>query len=524
MDSSTLKWGYSTGGFSDVLPILKSVSSLQNKLDTEKGYSTRGQLTLVITGRDNFKTLIQNNYLKNRRINRKDGFTVSGFLYSDYAQTFSGKILDWSRKGDELTITIGDDMMVDAQKKIPVENSTKTQYLDYRNTNPVDIIQNILGTQLAIPAGQIDTTKFDSEQTNWLSSHAFDRVLTKPEQANKYLNELQMETNSFIIHDGEKITFKVFAPPLPGQTIEEWTDNLNILSGSFNEKSGYQDNFYNRVVVYYDYDESNSDNPENYEAAVIAVDAASQGSSQWSEIKTREVKSKWIRTHTYTQPSNITGVVVYHVSAANGIGTGTLTYNYANNTLQWTAPGGAIGEAIKVSKDGLFQVFDTDKTKWARVIVTTVSLPGGNQTDTITISALQGTTYATFLAQKLLNRYRDPVAIVDMDIDLNNVAYNSVFIKPTDLKDLTTDEAANKGYSTWAQERMLLTSVRPDFSAAKVDIEAIQTKLYLRYGFIAPAGQPDYPSATAAQKERAYIGRASDNKVNAGTEEGYVVW
>ena len=60
----------------------------------------------------------------------------------------------------------------------------------------------------------------------------------------------------------------------------------------------------------------------------------------------------------------------------------------------------------------------------------------------------------------------------------------------------------------------MLTSVRPDFQASKVSIEAVQTKMYRKYGFIAPAGYPDYPSATTAQREYAFIGRASDNKVN----------
>ncbi|MBI5599656.1 MAG: hypothetical protein HY890_07970 [Deltaproteobacteria bacterium] len=523
LDSGTLKWGYSTGGFTDVLPILKSVSSLQNKLDTESGYSTRGQLTLVITGRDNFKTLIKDNYLKNRRIARKDGFVISGFAYSDYAQTFTGRILDWTRKGDELTITIGDDLAIDAKKKIPVENATKTQYLDYRNMNPVDIMQNILKTQLGISASLVDDTQFDGEQGNWLNGWVFDRVLTKPEEANKYLNELQLETNSFIIHDGEKITYKVFAPPLPGQTIEEWTDAYNLLRESFSIESGYKDNFFNRVVLYYDYDESGNDKPENFETIAIAADAASQGASQWAEIKTKEIKSRWIRTRTFTQPTNITGAVLYHVSVANGAGSGTLTFNYANNTLKWTAPGGAIGAAITLSNDGLYQVYDADQTKYARVIVTKASLPVTNQSDTITLSALNGAAYAAAIAQKILSRYRDPSATVGFDIDINGVAYNSVFIKPTDLKDLTTDEACNKGSNTWSKERMLLTLVRPDYQASKVHVEALQTKMYRRYGFIAPAGYPDYPSASASQKERAFIGNSA-NKVNGGTEDGYYIW
>ncbi|VAV82529.1 hypothetical protein MNBD_DELTA01-1625 [hydrothermal vent metagenome] len=523
LDSSTLKFGYTTGGFSDVQPVLKSVSSLQNKLDTESGFATLGQITFVITGRENFRGLIQNNYLKNRRVTRKDGF--AGLLYSEYASTFTGMILDWSRKGDELTITVADEG-VKTTKKIPVENATKTQYLDYRNMNPVDIIQDILKNQLGISASFVDDTQFDIEQDLWLSYWTFDRVLTSPKGAIKYLSELQQETNSFIVHDGEKITFKVFAPPVPGQSPDEWTDARHILKDSLSQKSGYKDGFFNRVIVYYDYDESGSDKEENFEAAIIAVDAASQSSGEWDEVKTKTIKSKWIRTLTYSAVSNITGLTLYHVSTANGAGSGTLTYDYGANTLTWTAPGGTAGEAVKLSKDGKFQIFDIDKTKWVRVIVEAASLPASNQSDTITITALQGTSFATNLASQLLRRYRYPVSTVSFSVDINHVSNGGNYLKPTDLVDLTTDEAGEKGESSWNKTRLMLTGLRPDFAGAKIKIDAIDTGMTKRYGFIAPAGYPDYDTASDEQRERAFIGRASDNNLYDGSAyvDGYYIW
>lgn len=520
LDTGIKKYGFGRGNIPEITPIIQSVSSLQNKLDAKSGFSTRGNITFSITGRDNFKNMLSGEYLKNRRVVVRQGFIAPGFDYSDYAEVFAGRITDWSRKGDELTITASDDM-IDASMKIPEENSTKTQYADYRNTNPVDIMKDILLTKLGIGAAYVDENAFDTERDNWLNGWRFDRVITEPKEAQDYLNELQIETNSFLVHDGMRIVFKVFAPPVPGQSIEEWTDGFNIQSRSFSEKSGYKDNFFNRVVFYFDYDESGSDKEENFESAVIALDAASQGSTQWDETKTKTIKSKWMRSFTYGQPVNITGVVLYHVSRANGAGTGYLTYNYANNTLQWTAPGGTIGEAVKLSKDGKEQVFSSDKTKWARVVVTTASLPASDKSDSIAITALNGQAYASDIAQKLLNRYRDPVATVAFDVDMNNIAWASKLIKPTDIKDITTDEACVKGGSTWVKERVMLTSVRPEKD--KVSIEVIQTKMYRRYGFIAPAGTPDYDSATAAQKEYAFIGDAN-NKVGAALEDGYYIW
>lgn len=520
LDSGTIKLGTHRAGFADVTPCVKSVSSLQNKLDTKNGFTTRGYLTVTIMGRDNFKELIANNYLKNRRITRRDGFV--GLAYTDFVATYNGKIADWSRKGDELTLTIADDFF-DTTKKVPAENATKTQYLDYRSTHPVNIMTDLLLTRLSIASGLVNSTQFANEKDTWLSGWAFDRVLTEPKEAIEYLNELQQETNSYIIHDGEKIGYKVFAPPTPGQTVEEWRDGVEILEDSLACKSGYKDAFYNRVVVYYDYDESGSDGEANFESVVIAADAASQDTSQWNEVTTKVIKSKWMRSRTYAQPVNVTGVKLCHVSRNNGTGNGILSYTAATQSLTWTPPGATVGEAVQVTMDGKYQVFGADKTKWVRAIVTAASLPGGDQIDSISITALSGESHATTLAQKHLSRYRNPVSIVSFEIDWNMIANGNNFVKPTDLFDLTTDEAQEYGDLTWNKERVMLTSVRPDLSSGRVQIEAIETRMYRRYGFIAPAGYPDYGSASAAQREYGFIGDMN-NKVNGSAIDGYYIW
>ncbi|MDP2688964.1 MAG: hypothetical protein Q8P48_02515 [Deltaproteobacteria bacterium] len=486
-----------------VRSVIRSVSSLQNKIDTRRGFSTRGELKVVITGRDNFKALVRDEYLKNRRVTRRDGFMAPGFTFMDYAPTFTGIITDWSRKGDELTLTIADDLK-EASVKVPEENSAKTQYIDYRNTHPADIMTDILLNRLGVDPAFVDTEKFAAERDMWLAGWRFNRVLTKPSEANEYLNELQIETNSFIVHDGEKISYKVFAPPLPGVSTGEWTGR-EILKDSFSQKSGYKDGFYNRVVVYYDYDESGNDKEENFESAFIAVDAASQDPSEWDEASTRVIKSKWIRSHTFTQPANITGVMLYHVSAANGPGAGYLSYAKADNTLRWASPGGSFGAPVQISKDGKFDIYGEDKTKFARLVVTAASLPALDKADWITISATNGGAIAASLGTKILSRFRDPVSMVSFEVDINNVAWGSAFIKPTDLKDITTDEACGLGEGEWNGDRVMLTSVRPDFENFKVSIEAVETRMYRTYGFIAPAGHPDYGVASAAQREYAFI-------------------
>lgn len=508
LDSGTVKWGYHSP-FPEIVPIVKTISTFQNKLDTKTGYSTRGEVNFVISGRDNFKNLVANQYLKNRRVTKLEGFLADGFVYSDFAPTYKGMITDVNRNGDDLTITVSDDL-IDATQKIPVENSTNTQYLDYRNMSFVDVMTNILSTQLAVEAAYVDTAKFNSERDIWFNGWKVSRVLTEPKEANEYLNELQQETNSFIIHDGEKISYKAFAPPTPSETVDEWTDNYPIISGTVKMKSGYKDNFFNRVVFYYDYDESgSSDSGDYFDSAIIATDADSQSAGQWDEANTKTVYSKWFKTYTFSQTSNITGALGYHASTNNGAGSGTLTFTYdATNgsTLQWTPPGGSIGEAVKVTEDGKFDVYGSDTTKFVRVIVTTASLPTSNQTDTVTITYIGGERYAAAVAQKILSRFRDPAPVVSFDIEMNAAAYNSAFIKPTDLKDLTTDEVCEKGKTSWSKERVMITMFKPDIEKGKASVEVLPTRFYRQYGFIAPAGYPNYGEASDAQKKYGYIG------------------
>lgn len=505
-----------------VQEVLGTVSSLQNKLDPKRGYSTRGRLTFTIRGRENFVPIIAGEYLKNRRVTRKEGFISGGFTYPDYATTFTGRILDWSRKGDELTVVVADEIKEGASK-LPLEDGSGTQYIDYRDTPPVEIMTDILSTRLGIDPSYMDLERFAEEGMTWLGGVRFDRVITEPRAADEYLNELQRETNSFIVHDGDRISFKVFAPSVPSVAVDEWSERDHIIDGTFRQKSGYVDGFFNRVVVYYDYDESGGGQEENFEGAVIVLDEASQAWWQWDEVRTKVIKSRWIRSHTFANSPGIPGVVIYHASSANGAGEGTLAFDSAAGTLTWTPPGDAAGEAVRLSRDGKHRVEGADRSKYVRVLVTAKDLPGADASDTVTIRELDGKRYAAALATRLLNRYRDPVSIVSFAVDVNHMVSSGEFIKPTDLKDITTSDACEKGFPSWTRERVMVTSVRPDFARHRVDVEAVETKMNRRYGFIAPAGHPEYSSATEAERAYAFIANVY-GEVGSPAEDGYYIW
>jgi hypothetical protein len=176
---------------------------------------------------------------------------------------------------------------------------------------------------------------------------------------------------------------------------------------------------------------------------------------------------------------------------------------------------------VKLTRDGKYQVFDADKNRYVRVLVSVAGLPDANAVSAVEINAIGGGNHASTLAGKLLNRYRDPVATMSFDVDINCMAYASSFMKPTDLKDLTTDEACGKGAASWVRNRVMLTSVRPDFASGRVSVEGVETKMSRRYGFIAPAGLPDFEDASSAQRAYGYVGNASNL---TGGVDGYHIW
>lgn len=68
-----------------------------------------------------------------------------------------------------------------------------------------------------------------------------------------------------------------------------------------------------------------------------------------------------------------------------------------------------------------------------------------------------------------------------------------------------------------------LISKKADIPKGRVKVELLDSSLLKRGAWIGHAGDRDYPSAGAVERRHGYIGDAANNKVNAGTEEGYTI-
>lgn len=97
------------------------------------------------------------------------------------------------------------------------------------------------------------------------------------------------------------------------------------------------------------------------------------------------MSSQRIYSKSGTGISNITGVTVDDApGSANGAG--TLAYTASTHSFTWTPNGGTAGAATAVSENCRIAV--PGSAGWLFLTVTYASLPGTNQSDTITVAAL----------------------------------------------------------------------------------------------------------------------------------------
>lgn len=95
--------------------------------------------------------------------------------------------------------------------------------------------------------------------------------------------------------------------------------------------------------------------------------------------------SERIYSKTCTGISNITGVVIDD-GPGSADGAGTLEFTASGQTLTWTPNGGTAGTATAVGTNGRYAI--PGSAGYLFVTVTAASLPGTNQSDTITVAQL----------------------------------------------------------------------------------------------------------------------------------------
>jgi len=95
-----------------------------------------------------------------------------------------------------------------------------------------------------------------------------------------------------------------------------------------------------------------------------------------------------LRSLSATAPVNVTGVAIVDVPSPSGAGSATLGFTFTGKLLKYTAPGDTPGNGVDVSADGTYVLYSGTATKYIIVTVTSASLPGSDQSDSIQLVTL----------------------------------------------------------------------------------------------------------------------------------------
>lgn len=139
---------------------------------------------------------------------------------------------------------------------------------------------------------------------------------------------------------------------------------------------------------------------------------------------------------------------------------------------------------------------------------------------------IQGDTLAGTTSGKILSRFRDGVSVVPFDVELKDASGDPVYAPETYLKvgdifELTTDTL--QGIDGTAVTKRYQVTKKEQKSPGRFALKAMDTKIGVgRWGFIAPAGTPNYETASSEQREYAFI--CDGTGLMSDGESGYKIW
>ncbi len=128
---------------------------------------------------------------------------------------------------------------------------------------------------------------------------------------------------------------------------------------------------------------------------------------------------------------------------------------------------------------------------------------------------------AVAVAGRTVSRFRRGARIYKFKLDLKDVpdfdVADLVVIDSTDFLTGSGSQAIRDADKVWQVVQRVY-----NHEEGTVNIEALEAN-GRKFAIISPSPFPDFPAATAAERQFGFIGTSPDNLVNVGTEEGYFI-
>jgi hypothetical protein len=160
--------------------------------------------------------------------------------------------------------------------------------------NVVDFLARLFTTY--IPAIVLDTSGWDAERDEWLSSSVARGIISKPTAMDKIIGELSESFMFDLWWDavGQVVKLKALAPPSYDETPPKINDSYNILNDSLSVKRDPARRITQVHVWYNKINHAGNDDLDNYTSAQVSADIIASDSDHYASDSIRTIKSRWI--------------------------------------------------------------------------------------------------------------------------------------------------------------------------------------------------------------------------------------
>jgi hypothetical protein len=187
--------------------------------------------------------------------------------------------------------------------------------------NPVDIVVELY-RYAGIDLVDIDTVTLYAERDTWLTSVVdpvtskesgvlFRRTLTEKKKVEELIKEIRELLMLLLwVSEDQRITGKVFAPPVPSQTVVTLSDDNGLVDSSV-EIDDTDESRLTRALVAWDLAAGESgDKPEDFDLIQIYIALDEEEADFYGEERAKVILSQWLRAQDLKEPSGIVSRIV----------------------------------------------------------------------------------------------------------------------------------------------------------------------------------------------------------------------
>lgn len=187
--------------------------------------------------------------------------------------------------------------------------------------NPMDIIPELY-RYAGIDAADIDTATFASERDLWLASSIdtatgaesgvlFRRTLLERKSVEDLVREIRSLVMLMVwVGEDQRVTGKLFAPPIPTETITTLDDDSNLVDGSIEIDDSDESRLTRALIAWGLAAGENGDTPEDFNLVQVNIALDEEEDPYYGEQRADVILSQWLRETDLLNPTSLVARIV----------------------------------------------------------------------------------------------------------------------------------------------------------------------------------------------------------------------